>query len=173
VQSSKGSEATLDNAPVDEEAPLPMRQILIYPVIISIANYASVAFLEIMLSALLPLFFAMPVEIGGLGFDPPTIGFILGAYGIAAGLFNVLCFVKIVRLFGVKWSFVGGVSLFLPMFTLMPIINLCARTWGVGTLVWTLVLVELSLMVLMETAFGGLFLQCQLSIGIFKPLLLI
>jgi hypothetical protein len=153
-----GSEATLNNTTVHEEAPLPLRQILTYSVIISVANYSSLAFLDIMLGALLTLFFAMPVEIGGLGLDPPTIGFILGAYGIAAGLFNVLCFVKIVRRFGVKWTFFGGISLFMPMFVLMPIMNLCARSWGVGALVWTLVLVEVLLMVLMDVAFGRFFL---------------
>jgi hypothetical protein len=120
-----------------------------------------------MLTALLPLFFAMPVEIDGLGFDPQIIGYFLGVHGVGTALFNVLCFVKIVRRFGVKWTFFGAISLFLPLFVLMPIMNLCARTWGIGKLVWTLVFVELLLMVLRNVAFGGFFLGCQISIGIF------
>jgi hypothetical protein len=113
-----------------------------------------------MLAALLPLFFAMPVEIGGLGFDPPTIGYFLGVHGVSAGLFNVLFFVKIVRRFGVQWTFFGSISLFLPMFILMPVMNLCARSWGVGKLVWTLVCVELLLMIFRNVAMGGFFLGC-------------
>jgi hypothetical protein len=119
-----------------------------------------------MLTALLPLFFAMPVEIGGLGFDPPTIGYFLGVHGVGAGLFNVLCFAKMVRRFGVKWTFFGAIGLFLPLFLLMPIMNMCARTWGVGKLVWALVFVELLLTVFRNIAFGVFFLGCQSSIGL-------
>ena len=61
------------------DKPLSLRQLLSYPVFISVANYASLAFLEMSYSALIPLFLAMPIEIGGLGFDPRRIGYILGA----------------------------------------------------------------------------------------------
>jgi hypothetical protein len=158
---SDGSEVIHASTAVDADAPLPLRQILTYPVITSVANHASLTFLSIMLNALLPLVFAMPIEIGGLGFDPPTIGYFLGLQGVGAGVFNALYFVRIVRRFGVKWTFFGGISLFLPMFVLMPIMNLSARTWGVGKLVWTLLFVELLLMILRNIAFGRFFFGCQ------------
>lgn len=151
---SEGSETTPANTTVKKEALLPLRQILTYPVIISIVNYSSLAFLDIMLNALLPLFFAMPIGIGGLGFAPLTIGYIFGAYGAATGAFNAFCFVKIVRQFGEKRAFFGGISLFLPLFILMPIMNMCARAWGVGSLVWILVSMEILLMVVMDMSYG-------------------
>jgi hypothetical protein len=75
------------------------------------------------------------IEIGGLGYDPPTIGYLLAGYGVASGLFSTLCFAKIVQQFGVKRAFFGGIGLSLPLYILMPIMNLCARTWGIGKLV--------------------------------------
>ncbi|KAG6860740.1 hypothetical protein C0995_008004 [Termitomyces sp. Mi166 len=61
--------------------PIPLSKVLVYPVILSVSNYMSLAFLHISLNALLPLFLAMPLAIGGLGFDPVTIGYVMGIYG--------------------------------------------------------------------------------------------
>lgn len=141
----------------DEDAPLPLRKVMVWPVIISVANYSALAFLEIMLGALLPLFFAMPIEIGGLGFSPPTIGYLWGGYGAAAGIFNILCFAKLIRRFGEKRVFFFGMTIITPIYILMPIMSVCARTWGVGPLVWSLVLFELFLMVVMDISYGAIF----------------
>ncbi|KAF8628588.1 hypothetical protein AX17_005983 [Amanita inopinata Kibby_2008] len=55
--------------------PVPISRLLVYPVLISVANYASLAFMNIMVSALLPLFFAMPIRFGGLGaVEPISMG---------------------------------------------------------------------------------------------------
>ncbi|KXN84876.1 hypothetical protein AN958_12006 [Leucoagaricus sp. SymC.cos] len=150
------SETTLTDT-IDGEGPLPLRKLLVYPVIISIANYVTVAFLNIMLNALLPLFFAMPVEIGGLNFSPPTIGYLWGGYGAATGIFNILFFAKILRRFGEKRVFFVGMTAFTPCYMLMPIMSLCARNAGVGPLVWALVILELALMVLMDMSYGCIF----------------
>jgi len=152
--SSVCSETTLTDV-LDRDAPLPLRQILVWPVIISVANYLALAFLNIMLTALLPLFFAMPVEIGGLGLSPPIIGYLWGDYGAATGIFNVLFFAKILRHYGEKRVFSFGMTIFAPIFILMPITSICARTWGVGLLVRSLVVLQLSLMVLTDMSYGG------------------
>ncbi|KAG6817275.1 hypothetical protein H0H87_010936 [Tephrocybe sp. NHM501043] len=73
-----------------------LSKILIYPVVISISNYMSLAFLNISLNALFPLFMAMPLAIGGLGFSPATIGYIMGCYGVCTGVFQALYFAKII-----------------------------------------------------------------------------
>ncbi|KAJ3573998.1 hypothetical protein NP233_g2071 [Leucocoprinus birnbaumii] len=156
------SETTL-NKSVDADAPLPLRKILVWPVIISVANYVTLAFLEIMLCALLPLFLAMPVEIGGLGFSPPTIGYLWGGYGAATGIFNVLFFAKLLHRFGAKRVFFFGMTIFAPVFVLMPIMSFCARAWGVGQLVWSLVLFELFLMVMMDMSYGSIFMYVTSS----------
>ena len=57
------------------DEPVPLRELLVYPVVISILNYVCLAFLNISLKALLALFLAMPLEIGGLNLSPPIIGY--------------------------------------------------------------------------------------------------
>ncbi|KAF9443306.1 MFS general substrate transporter [Macrolepiota fuliginosa MF-IS2] len=153
---SISSETTLADA-LDGDGPLPLRKILVYPVLISVANYVVLAFLNIMLGALLPLFFAMPVEIGGLGFNPPTIGYIWGSYGAVTGIFNILYFAKILRRFGEKRIFISGMCVFAPCFMLMPIMSICARQWGVGPLVWAMVVMVLVMMVFMDMSYGCIF----------------
>ncbi|KAF5359757.1 hypothetical protein D9756_003026 [Leucocoprinus leucothites] len=159
---SVSSETTLTDA-IDQDAPLPLRKILVRPVIISVANYVTLAFLNIILNALLPLFFAMPVEIGGLGFSPPTIGYLWGGYGAATGIFNILFFAKILRRFGEKRVFFFGMTIFAPTFMLMPVMSICARTWGVGPLVWSLVIFVLFLMVVMDISYGSVFMYVTAS----------
>ncbi|KAF8875928.1 major facilitator superfamily domain-containing protein [Infundibulicybe gibba] len=127
---------------------LPLRDLLVRPVVISISNYMALAFLDIMLNALLPLFFAMPIHIGGLGFKPSTIGYIMGLYGLAL------------------WRtarFPGGIMLFMPMFLLFPVMSLIARRSGVNFAVKLIIALLLSLMGFMEMAFGCIFIYVMAS----------
>jgi len=52
----------------------------------------SLAFLDISINALLPLFFHMPIEMGSVGLDPVSIGYIMGFYGVGTGVFQILFF---------------------------------------------------------------------------------
>lgn len=141
-----------------KDEPLSLREILVYPVVISIANYVSLAFLNICLNALLPLFFAMPLEIGGLGFSPATIGYIMGSYGAFMGLFQALYFAKIIRYLGERRLFICGICSFIPLFALLPIINLTAQRSGVSTFVWICISSMLPLLAFMDMSFGQLLL---------------
>lgn len=136
------------------EDPVPLRELLVFRVLISILNYVFLAFLNIMLSALQPLFYSTPIEFGGLGLPPATIGMWLGAIGLCEGLFQVLFFAKIVRRWGPKRVFVTAMSSFLPIFALFPVISFITRRWGVSPLVWALLACQLSLSVVMDMAFG-------------------
>ncbi len=51
----------------------------------AVANYGALSLLDIAWAALLPLFYATPVEDGGMGFSPSTIGLILGLLGLLNG----------------------------------------------------------------------------------------
>ncbi|KAJ3565405.1 hypothetical protein NP233_g7653 [Leucocoprinus birnbaumii] len=155
--SSMSSETSLADPHHHKPAPPPLRQILIWPVIISVANYASIAFLDLTMNALLPLFFAMPIEYGGLGFSPPTIGYLMGTYGVSTGILCVFLSARILRRFGEKRAFFWGTALFVPIFLLMPIMNMCARTSGVGPFVWALVAIELLIMPLINLPFSAIF----------------
>ncbi|KAJ2922837.1 hypothetical protein H1R20_g14256, partial [Candolleomyces eurysporus] len=145
------------------DEPVPLRDLFVYPVIISISNYVSIAFLNICMNALVPLFFAMPIEIGGLGLDPPTIGLTMGMYGLGCGAFQALFFSPIVRRYGEKRIFMFGVFTFIPMFAMFPVISLVARHYGLCTRVWILVTIFLSLLAVMDLAYGCIFMYITAS----------
>jgi hypothetical protein len=65
-------------------------------IIIPIANYAMLSFLDISFRALIPLFLSTPTHLGGMGLTPSSIGLLLAFYGIVDGLFQALFLAKIV-----------------------------------------------------------------------------
>ncbi|KAG5349872.1 hypothetical protein C0989_001468, partial [Termitomyces sp. Mn162] len=126
--------STSENIFIDDschDGPFPLSKVLVHPVILSVSNYMSLAFLQISLNALLPLFLTMPLAIGGLGFDPVTIGYIMGIYGLCTGLFQAFYFARIIRLFGERTIFVAGIACFTPIFLLFPVMSLTAQSSGV------------------------------------------
>ncbi|KAF8875920.1 major facilitator superfamily domain-containing protein [Infundibulicybe gibba] len=159
-----GSVTPFDVSPVrSHDGPLPLRDLLVRPVIISISNYMALAFLNIMLNALLPLFFTMPIHIGGLGFKPSTIGYIMGSYGAGTSMFQVLFFARIVRRFGERRTFLRSITLFMPIFLLLPVMSSIAQRSGVNIVVWLSIVVLVSLMILMDMAYGCIFLYVTAS----------
>ncbi|KAF8886144.1 major facilitator superfamily domain-containing protein [Infundibulicybe gibba] len=145
------------------ERPVALRSLLVYPVLISVSNNVALAFLSAMLYALLPLFFTMPIEIGGLGFKPSTIGYIMGMCGVGSGIFQAIFFARIVRRFGTRGIFVGGIMAFIPIFLLFPVMNTVSRRFGVNIIVWLLIVLVLLLMPLMGMAYGCIFMYITAS----------
>ena len=133
---------------------IPVRGLLTFPVVVSIANYMTLAFLDISLNALLPLFFHMPIAMGGLGLDPVSIGYIMGFYGAGTGTFQVLFFSRLVKRFGTRRVFIMTMATFAPAFLIFPLISFVAKAWGVSTGVWLLVGWFLFMRFFMDTAYG-------------------
>ncbi|KAK7019729.1 hypothetical protein VNI00_017968 [Paramarasmius palmivorus] len=153
--SSEASEVTPD--PKEGKA-LPLRSLLTWPVIISVANYVALAFLNIAFNALLPLFLHTPVPLGGLNLPPSAIGYVLGAYGCVTGLFQVAFFAKIIHWLGERRVFINGVASFIGMFAMMPIISVFAKMWGGEYwVIWALIGCILVLAVIMDMAYGAIF----------------
>lgn len=116
----------------------------ILPVVISISNYTSLAFLDISINALLPLFFHMPSQMGRVDLDRMSIDYIMGFYGTGTGAFQILFFFKPVRRFGIRRVFIMCIATFVPVFLTFPFISLVAKQWGVRMEVWLLVSLFLS-----------------------------
>jgi MFS family permease len=114
----------------------------------------SLAFLDISINALLPLFFHMPIDIGGVGLDPVSIGYIMGFYGAGTGAFQILFFAKLVRRFGIRRVFIMCIATFVPAFLTFPFISLAAKRWGVHMGVWLLVGLLLFMRFFIDTAYG-------------------
>jgi len=138
---------------VHEPVP-PLRAVLTKPVVLSIANYFWLAFIDVALLALQPLFYATPIHLGGLGMPPATIGLCLGIFGLLDGIAQGLVFPKVVRRVGLKKLFVTCLFSFVPLFALFPIINHFARERGLSPAVWALVVFQLMINCVTEMAFG-------------------
>jgi hypothetical protein len=153
----------LSDADVDREAlkqtsvaDMPLRSLLTPTVVIPIANYAILAFLDISLSALLPLFFSTPTYLGGLGFVPSSIGSWLAMFWIVNGFFQALFFVKIVNRLGPKRFFSFSVSCFAPVVVVFPIMSWLVHTRGtVDHTITFALLSQLALIISWSMAFGA------------------
>ncbi|CCM04325.1 uncharacterized protein FIBRA_06496 [Fibroporia radiculosa] len=147
-----------DSVDLREEAlqtPAPLRALLIWPVLLSVANYGSLALLDMIYRAIQPLFFSTPIEFGGLGMTPARIGTVLGAFGLLNGGIQALFFARSVRRWGPKRVFMVGMSSFVVLFALFPVMNAIARaSAGVTSLVWALVFLQLLTSVVMDMCYG-------------------
>ena len=130
------------------------------PVVLSIANYLWLAFIDIALRALHPLFFATPIRLGGLGMSPATIGLCLGIFGLLDGTVQGLFFPKVLRWVGLRRLFLTSMFSFIPLFALFPVINHFAREWGLSPAVWALVVLQLMINCITEMSFG----RCSLTL---------
>ena len=137
--------------------PLPLHKLLTYPVVLTVANYTALAFLGICIVALLPLFLAMPLDIGGLNLSPSVIGYIMGSYGLTNAVFQIFFFSHIVRRWGERVVFIAAMSTFIPVFLMFPVINSLARGWGQSSFgVWLLLGFLVVLLTLTNIAYGML-----------------
>ncbi|KAF8348802.1 major facilitator superfamily domain-containing protein [Amanita rubescens] len=147
----------------EHSKPLPLREILTYPVVLSVSNYVTLAFLEIMFTSLVPLFMAMPIELGGLGFTPMVIGSLLGILGAYTGVFQVLFFARLVRRFGPRGLFIVGMLTFCVYSVIYPLINIVARRTGVTWAVWSLLFIPLFLYPIKDMCYSCIFIYIVAS----------
>ena len=141
-------------APEAIDKQLPFRALLVRPVLIAAGSYATFSLIDISFRTIIPVFYAMPIELGGLNLDPPAIGIILALFGIPGGIIQWLFFVPVHDWLGAKTLFVASVSLCLPMIALFPVINAVARVYGLSYFVWFLVGLQMTLMMFACFAFG-------------------
>lgn len=144
-------------ANIDDSKPLPLRPLLIPRVIIAAGNYAALSLLDIAFRDVQPLFFATPLEFGGLGLDPPRIGNILAIYGVINGLFQILFFADLHDQFGSKIIYSAAMAAGIPMVITFPILNAVARVQGLSIMVWTIVGLQLALSMILNLAYSCIF----------------
>ena len=114
-----------------------------YSLMLPIANYAALALVDIGFFALIPLFFATPIEIGGLGLSPSIIGTYSAISGLCNGLFQVLFVSKLIDRFGEKRIFCTAVMAYFPLIAFFPMMSWVAQSHHkVGPMVWTLVVLQ-------------------------------
>ncbi|KAF9231940.1 MFS general substrate transporter [Melanogaster broomeanus] len=136
------------------DAPVPLRELLNVSRVLIIANYGMLSVLEIVLYALQPLFYSTPIEYGGLGFEPMTIGAWMAVFGVSNGLIQAFCFAPLVDRIGPKKLLRIGYMCFFPIFGLFPVISWVSTRWGINWLIWVLLTCQLILTVIMDMAFS-------------------
>ncbi|KIK98692.1 hypothetical protein PAXRUDRAFT_133692 [Paxillus rubicundulus Ve08.2h10] len=144
---------------VNNTQPIPIKTLMkTYTVMIPIANYGTLALVEIGVLALLPLFHSAPIEIGGLGFPPSTIGLFLAIFGAVNGLVQALFVAKIINKIGAKGLFCWAVSSFYPLIALFPVMSAVVTAQDkVGPMIWTLLVLQLIFMVLIDMSYAVIF----------------
>ena len=99
----------------------------------------------------------MPLNIGGLDLDPPTIGYMMGSVGAAGATFQAFYFSRVIRHFGVRKAFICSISTLIPLCLLPPTINAAALAFGKeSAIVWVLLFALLACLALLDLAFGAL-----------------
>lgn len=141
----------------DENKPLPLRALLIPRVLIAAGNYAALSTIEIAFRGVQPLFYATPIELGGLGLDPPQIGNILAVYGVLNGLFQIFFFANLHDRFGSKAIFTVAVSSGIPFILTCPLINALARAHGLNWAVWCMIGVQIICSMLLNLGYACIF----------------
>lgn len=143
----------------ESNKPLPLRSLLTRDVLVASANYWFLSLVKISFRALQPIFLSTPIELGGLGLDPPMIRTIMGSFGILNGVISVFLFSRMTDYLGVKAVYLMGVTAAVPCFSLFPVINYLAyssiaHTGNLGTEVWIAVEAQVVLSVFVALAFG-------------------
>ena len=119
-----------------------------------IINCGVLGLLDIGHLVLLPLFYSSPIEIGGLGFQPASIGTFLAIFGIVDGIVQVSLGAKLIEWFGTKRVFCWTVLCFYPLILLFPIMTAVVTAQGkVGPVIWILLVCQLIFMTFMDIAF--------------------
>jgi hypothetical protein len=138
----------------DDEKPLPLRSLLTRKVLVAAMNYGVLCLIDIGYRAIQPTFFSTPIEYGGLGLLPASIGNILSFVGILNGIFQIFFFAKIHNKLGSRNTFVVGISSCLFLFALFPLINHVARIEGYSTRLWIIVAIQTMMSILPNLSFG-------------------
>ncbi|KAG1872313.1 MFS general substrate transporter [Suillus subalutaceus] len=140
-------------------ANMSLRSLLTRSVVIPIANYAMLSFLDVSFRVLLPLFFSTPTYLGGLGFDPATIGKWMALCGVTDGIFQAFFFAKIVDWIGPKRLFCISASCYAPLIAIFPIMSWILRVRGeVDHAITFALLCHLVIVVAWDMSYGTIFL---------------
>ncbi|KAG1877910.1 MFS multidrug-resistance DHA1 sub-family [Suillus subalutaceus] len=118
------------NVPVNpgevQSKPLPLRALLTPRVSAVTASNATMGLFRIAFNSVLPIFYATPIERGGLSLDPPRIGVILAASSAAQVIFQLVFFARLHDHFGAGAIYITGISSSIPTVILFPVINILA-----------------------------------------------
>jgi hypothetical protein len=146
-QSSPSESAT--TSPKDKPALFNRGLIMIY------LNFASLSFLDMGYSALLPLFYSTSIPLGGVGLDPYNIGITLGSFGCVNAIVQARFLGPSIRKFGARKMYILSFPGLFACVALYPIIRYFAqRSGSVNNLVIVCMIIQLSFQMLIFSSYG-------------------
>ena len=118
-------------------------------------NFASLSFLDMGHSALLPLFYSTSIPSGGLGLDPYKIGITLGSFGCINAIVQARFLGSSIRKFGARKLYILSFPGLFACVTLYPIIRYLAQRFeGVNNVVIVCMIIQLSFQMTIFTSYG-------------------
>ncbi|KAJ7616005.1 major facilitator superfamily multidrug-resistance, DHA1 sub-family [Roridomyces roridus] len=137
--------------PVDSEVPpqpstpVPIRQLLTRPVLLAILNHAFLNFSSMAYDSLLPLVYATPIGLGGLGLKPHSIGLLMGLCGLSNAIVQGFYGGRIIRYFGPRTVFTGCFCALVAAYAAYPVLSFfAARAGRIDGIVITVLALQLS-----------------------------
>ncbi len=157
-ESDELHEESRDTLLKDDGKPVPLHLLLTKPVVISIANYAMLALLDMSAMALVPLVWSTPIELGGLNFSPKSIGLWLSGYGCLNGVLQFVFFPRVVGRLGPGRVVFTSVAMYVIIYSMFPFENLAAHYAlhgsGKNAIVWLLVVLQLASICITDMGFS-------------------
>ena len=126
-QREEGDSSTLNESPDESDKPLPLRSVLIRPVVVTVANYAILVLFNAVTLTYIPLVWSTPVEFGGLNMSPASIGLGLSVYGVVDGILQFVFFPYLVGRFGLRRLYTISIFSCALVYALFPLENLVLR----------------------------------------------
>ncbi|KAI6099653.1 major facilitator superfamily domain-containing protein [Pisolithus sp. B1] len=160
LQLERGSIGSQVDTPGGEDtSPIPIRTLLkTYSVMLPIANYGLLGLVDNGFFAFVPLFYATPVEIGGLGLTPFTIGVIMMVFSVGNGFFQVSFTARAIEHFGERRVFCSAVLAFFPIIATFPAMSWIVEVQKeVGLAIWVIISVQLLLWAVVDMAYAVIF----------------
>lgn len=143
------------------EPQLTLFQVLTPYVRIAVINYTILAFLDIAIRALQPLFLTASPSAGGLGFSVPAVGTCLAAFFVASGVYQAVAFAPLYEWLGPKRIYVISMGMFIPIFALFPMMRASAGASGneggaasLSISTWVELALQIILYVIMDMGFS-------------------
>ncbi|KAI0302824.1 member of major facilitator multidrug-resistance DHA1 sub-family [Multifurca ochricompacta] len=156
----EGSSDTPDVPPNDTDMSLPLRSVLTRPVVITTANFAIFALLNVSAISLIPLVWSTPIKFGGLNLSPASIGLWMSGYGCINGIFQFAFFSRMVGRFGPQRVFIVNIAAFAVVYAMLPLENLALRHAGGGSKVtlWILMFIQMLSLSIAQMGFSSMYL---------------
>ncbi|THH19030.1 hypothetical protein EW146_g2063 [Bondarzewia mesenterica] len=121
-----------------------------------LVNYVFLALADQSNQVLLPLVYSTSISFGGLGFDPYTIGVVMGTWGMLNGIVQAIVFAPLVEKFGPRKLYIVSFACMLVVFPAYPLMSFLTKLAGgtVSAAVWTVLIIQLACTSMLYMCYG-------------------